>query len=102
MSNIRKMLNISRKLKMARREAGYSQKELGQILKLSDKAISSYEVGRSMPSLDILDEIAKLTNKPINYFLDEEPDGDLNLKIKLDKIEREIAEIKGILAHREE
>lgn len=72
MKDIQFMLNFSRKLRQARAEAGFSQKEIGEAIGLSDKAVSTYETGSVEPSLENLNIIAKLTNKPISYFFEED------------------------------
>lgn len=90
---------IARKLRQARVEAALSQKDLANSLKLSDRTISAYEKGRAMPPLDTLQSISNLTHKSINYFLDEEVDEgeDLDLQVKLKKIEIELLQIKKAL-----
>jgi transcriptional regulator with XRE-family HTH domain len=100
MPNVKKKLSLAVKIKLARKEAGYSQKQFGDVLKLSDKAISSYEVGRATPPLPTLKEISKLTYKPMNYFLNEEPSEELDISMKIQKIERELEEIKQLLKKR--
>lgn len=94
-----KMDKIAKKLKQARVEAALSQKDLASSLKLSDRTISAYEKGRAMPPLDTLQSISNLTHKSINYFLDEEIDEqeDLDLQVKLKKIEIELLQIKKAL-----
>lgn len=94
-----KMDKIAKKLRQARVEAALSQKDLADSLKLSDRTISAYEKGRAMPPLDTLQSISNLTHKSINYFLDEEIDDgeDLDLQVKLKKIEIELLQIKKAL-----
>jgi len=94
-----KMDKIAKKLRQARVEAALSQKDLADSLKLSDRTISAYEKGRAMPPLDTLQIISNLTHKSINYFLDEEIDDgdDLDLQVKLKKIEIELLQIKKAL-----
>lgn len=94
-----KMDKISQKLRQARVEAALSQKDLANALKLSDRTISAYEKGRAMPPLDTLQDISNLTHKSINYFLDEDVDSheDLDLQVKLKKIEIELLQIKKAL-----
>jgi transcriptional regulator with XRE-family HTH domain len=94
-----KLDNIAKKLKQARIEAALSQKDLASSLKLSDRTISAYEKGRAMPPLDTLQSISNLTHKSINYFLDEDLDEreDLDLQVKLKKIEIELLQIKKAL-----
>jgi transcriptional regulator with XRE-family HTH domain len=47
--------DFGEKLRSARLYKGMSQRSLGLALGLSDKTISSYESGRSYPSLEILE-----------------------------------------------
>lgn len=61
---------LAEKIKQARRQAGYSQKEMGVMLELSDKAISAYESGRAEPSLGKIQEMSRITNQPVTYFFD--------------------------------
>lgn len=90
---------ISKKIRQARVEAALSQKELADALKLSDRTVSAYEKGRAMPPLDTLQVISNLTHKSINYFLDEdiETQEDLDLQLKIKKIEVELLQIKKAL-----
>lgn len=96
MSNHRK-LTLAQKLKISRRQIGLSQKQMGSALKLSDKAISSYEVGRATPNLETLRNISVLTNKPVAYFMDDEETDDLQITMRLKVIERELSAIKALL-----
>jgi transcriptional regulator with XRE-family HTH domain len=99
MANVKK-IHIAEKIKRARKEAGLSQKDLALVLELSDKAVSSYEVGRATPSIQVLREISKVTYKPVGYFIDEAETDDVELHSKLQVIERELSEIKKLLAKR--
>lgn len=94
------MPSLSERLKKARQDSGLSQKDLGSALKLSDKAVSSYEVGRAVPSIETLKDIGRLTHRPVSYFFDEVDPEDLDLQIKIKTIEKELLEIKRILAKR--
>ncbi len=85
-------------VRKARQERGLSQKELGERVKLSDKAISSYEVERAVPSLSILRKISVVTRKPISYFLDDLATDQVDLDAKLDSIARELTTIREYLA----
>lgn len=91
--------DLAKKIKLARTRAGYSQQELAEILKLSDKAISSYEVGRATPTVYTLGEIADCTNTTMSYFLEEEGSTS-NISHKIEKIEGELSEIKKLLQKR--
>lgn len=91
---------LGKRIKYARKETGFSQKKLSNYLKVSDKAISAYEVGRTTPSFAVLKKISKLTHKPLSYFDTEEKSEDLDLQIKLKTIEKELLEIKQLLKKR--
>jgi transcriptional regulator with XRE-family HTH domain len=96
-TNYKTLNYLANRIKSARQERGLSQKELGDALKLSDKAVSSYEVGRAEPTITTLKDISKVTMKPLAYFLDETPPTELELKHKLAKVEQELLEIKQLL-----
>lgn len=75
---------VSERIKKVREERGISQKKLGMVLGLSDKAISAYEKGRTYPPIDTLFKIAQELKKPITYFLSE----DSEEQDMFDRIER--------------
>ncbi len=77
------------RLKTARETKNISQRKLGMMLGLSDKAISAYESGRTYPPLDTLMKISKELNKPISYFLDENAK-EASLISKIDKLTFEL------------
>ena len=87
-------------IKTARKELGMSQREFAQALDISDKTVSSYEVGRATPSFDMLRDISRIVNKPLAYFDSESHSDDIDLEIKLNIIERELLEIKQLLKKR--
>lgn len=91
--------NFGEKLKSARLYKGMSQRSLGLALGLSDKTISSYESERSYPSLEILERISEILNKPVEYFISSSKE--VHIEQSLEKINRllltiedEISEIK--------
>lgn len=94
---MKKKLTLGQKIKKARQQAGYSQRQLGSALKISDKAISSYEVDRAEPSLENLKAISKLTRTPFQYFIGEVDQEEADLATKLDNIAHELAEVKALL-----
>lgn len=89
------LTSLGHKIKSSRVAAGYSQKELAKVLKVSDKSISAYEVNRAQPSLKMLRKIASTVNQPLSFFTENE---ELDLATKVAKIEQELAEIKKLLA----
>jgi transcriptional regulator with XRE-family HTH domain len=97
MSNRKSIATLADRIKQARQDRGWSQKDLGQALQLSDKAVSSYEVGRAEPTISTLKDISRVTLKPLAYFLDESDPTDLELQSKLQRIEAEILAVKQLL-----
>ena len=91
---------IGEKIKLARLNIGLSQKQLARAVKLSDKAISAYEVGRAIPSLSMLKEISGAVDKPVTYFLNDLPAEEIDLADKLTRIGRELREVKELLQRR--
>jgi len=101
MSNIKKSLNLGSKIKIARKEAGLSQKQLASLVGVSDKAVSAYEVGRAQPPVETLREISNVTYKPVNYFVDEAVAEEVSVSARIGKIEHELLEIKKILVNQQ-
>lgn len=86
-----------KRLKTAREVKNISQRKLGMILGLSDKAISAYESGRTYPPLDTLIKMAKELDKPVSYFLDEDTQ-EASLISKIDKLTFELKDFSKELA----
>lgn len=92
---------FSKRLKTAREVKNISQRKLGMILGLSDKAISAYESGRTYPPLDTLIKMAKELDKPVSYFLDEDTQ-EASLISKIDKLAFELKDFSKELAETRE
>ena len=60
---------LTQKLSHARLEAGLTQVEVGKKLKKPQAYISKIERGERRVDVVELDELAKLYNKPIEYFV---------------------------------
>ncbi|MBP9815772.1 helix-turn-helix transcriptional regulator [Candidatus Woesebacteria bacterium] len=88
---------IGKAIRKARKEVGLSQRDFAEALNVSDKTVSSYEVGRAQPSFNMVKKMSIIFHKPLSYFDGEIEDDDLDLQIKLRIIERELLEIKRIL-----
>lgn len=86
----------ARKIRQARLEIAWSQYKLAFEIGISDKTLSSYEVGRIRAGLPILQKIAKAVGKPVSFFTDE-ASPDYVIETKLKKIEKELEEVKKIL-----
>lgn len=91
--------DLADRIRIARQEARLSQDALGRGIGLSDKSISSYEKGRSIPPLAKLKQIAEQTGRPISYFTQENIN-EATITAKLLSIERELEEVKKLLRER--
>jgi transcriptional regulator with XRE-family HTH domain len=94
-------IQIGKKIRYAREDTGLSQRELGKMLSVSDKAISSYEVGRTLPNIHILRKLGEAVHRPMAYF-DESVSLDVDLQVKIRTIEKELLEIKRLLRENKE
>jgi len=63
--------NIGRKIQKARDEAGLSQEEMASQLGYTQAALSNYELGKRRLYLANIEQIARILNKPLSYFLEE-------------------------------
>ncbi len=63
---------VAKNIAELRREAGYTQLQLAQKLNYSDKAVSKWESGASIPDAGVLLEIAGLFGVTVDYLLSED------------------------------
>ena len=81
-------MDIGKKLKEKRLEENYTQKDLAEILHVSRQTISSWEVGRTYPDLDVLIAISELYNTPLDDLLKEDSEMVKDITNKVKKSER--------------
>ena len=60
----------SRRLKVARVEAGLTQLQLARLIGRHEPEVSRYETGRSVPDSDIKQRIADVLGKPVYELFD--------------------------------
>lgn len=65
-------VEIGARVKLARKIAGWSQQQLGDVAGITFQQIQKYERGQNRISASRLVEIAKALNKPIAYFYGDE------------------------------
>ncbi len=87
-------MSLKQKISRARKNAGLSQQALGEIIGVSDKAVSAYEVGRSSPPLKILKKISRATHQSLSYFIENQPQTNDQIITKLDAVERELKALR--------
>ena len=61
--------NLSENLYTLRKSRGYTQVQLGEILNYSDKSVSKWETGESLPNLETLLSLSELYNVSIDELL---------------------------------
>lgn len=81
-------MKIGKKLKEKRLEANLTQQELADILHVSRQTISSWEVGRTYPDLDVLVAISELYDTPLDDLLKENSQMVKDITNKVKKSER--------------
>ena len=67
------MRDISKNLKDARIESGMTQEELAQKLFVTRQTVSSYEIGRTKPDVEMLTKIAEVLQTDINTLIYGKP-----------------------------
>ena len=70
------------KIRRARKEAGFTQKGLAEILGCGQLQITRWETGKTTPHPNTLAKIAEATGKPINWFTTSD-EMTLDLAVKL-------------------
>ena len=65
-----KFSEVGKRIQQAREEKGLTQAELAARLDCTQSALSNYELGKRKPNLDLLNEIAEVLNKPLDYFFE--------------------------------
>jgi len=61
---------LGKKIKLARVEHDMTQADLATAIEATQRSISKYEAGLSLPTLDTLEKIAKALQKSYVYFLE--------------------------------
>lgn len=69
MNDLRKI--IAKNLVELRKKNNFTQSDLAAMLKYSDKAISKWEIGESLPDVEVLYNICKIYNVSFEYILTE-------------------------------
>ena len=60
---------FSERLKASRKEAGLTQVELAEILKVSNGTIGMWETGKREPKFEAMVHLSKTLNKSVDYLL---------------------------------
>ena len=69
--------NFGFRLKNAIQSSNYTQKEISEILKISQDTLTNYVKEKSYPNIDILHKICVLIDKPMEWIIYEKEKKDL-------------------------
>ena len=67
---------IGKRIQQAREEMGMTQEEFAARLGCTQSALSNYELGKRRLYLNVLNEIAAILNRPLDYFTDAAAEAD--------------------------
>lgn len=76
---------IGRNLSFLRKKKKYTQADLAEMLKYSDKSISKWEKGESLPGIDILYDLCNFYGVTLDYLTHEGTEEEKKAFIKKDK-----------------
>lgn len=76
---------IAKNLVRLRQKAGLTQLKLAEMLNYSDKAVSKWERGESIPDLRVLIQLAEIYNIKVDDIITEQPEKVVNPKMNLFK-----------------
>jgi transcriptional regulator with XRE-family HTH domain len=71
--------SIGNKIQSLREEHNMSQEQLANAIGCSQSALSNYEKGKRKLYLVHLEKLAEVFNKPMSYFIDDEPEEQLDM-----------------------
>lgn len=77
------MTNIGEKIKELRNKNKLTQQELGDKLYVSDKTISSWESGRTLPDINTLIDISNVFNISVSNFISNTNDKNIEIEFKI-------------------
>lgn len=82
----KRYISIGKKIKEARKNKGWSQRQLAKAIGFeTSTAISLIETGERKVTIEDLEKIAEVLHKTIRYFLGEEEKGNLRFALRADK-----------------
>lgn len=61
-------MNLAERIQLARNEAGFSQKQLAELVGSSKRSIAHWEGGYRQPEFTFIVRIADATGKPVDFF----------------------------------
>jgi len=84
--------SIGDKIKLCRKEAGYTLNQLARTAGVSPAAIHKIEKKEMIPSITVLMKIARALNKGIGFFAQED-NGDFHFKERLEVVKKDLRRV---------
>lgn len=93
------MNDLGEKIKKQRIKKGLTQQDLAELLYVSDKTISSYECGRTVPDINTLFKISNILDTNLYNLIDTNFNNldNLEIEVKLKVNISELDRIKNII-----
>lgn len=90
---------IGRKIRLARKQAGYTQAQLAKKLGKTGAAIAYLEQGKRRISPDVLEKIALMTNRPLGFFYEDQSSSTPSLGAQLQGLQQQLDALREVLTH---
>lgn len=88
---------LGKRIRRAREDQGWTQKQLGEALGYSSVGVQHWEHGRSAPGYDILKELARVLGKPMGYFIPGATSDKESVRREIEQeVRRDIAAFVGV------
>lgn len=78
-------VKIGRFIAQMRKEQGFTQRELAELLGISDKSVSKWECGNGMPDIPLMLPICEILKINLNELFSGEKLTDADYKLKADE-----------------
>lgn len=88
---------IGARIATARRESGLTQEEAADLVGVSTRSWQGYEQGDVVPYRH-MERISASLNRPVAWFLHGDEEVTASVEDRLDRIEEQLSEIRGLLA----
>ena len=90
-------MNISQEILVLRAEKGWTQQQLAEKLKTSQRTIAAWETGDSIPRKTMMVKIAQVFGLPLNHFFDSGVNGTIDERTENDSKTIESVREKGVI-----
>jgi len=90
---------VSQRIKIARKQVGYSQSDLAEELNVTPSAVYYWENNKRRVTTSLLKKIAHITGKPLSFFYNENSEAEIEETIE--EITKRVNKLTGLLTTKE-